>query len=442
MVAIRPGIAGLLGVAGVLLAPTVGSPAPSSPEPCKNVAEAILEASSRLKSPGALSRLAPYMSPDSVPVLERRLGNPGGRSMGLWVALGRTQHASALLAVRGLRASQQLEDRVGHALSLLALGEGAETGTITLALSSAPEALRERVATELAQLWGARPRDLLYPVLEDPSPAVRFVAARHLSSWSTRARRTLHELADGSDQRFRGLALEALVERGQRLPLDRVQRLSASHRTRALMKEASRGNSIALRELRSDLRSSEEPTRVGAMGALAALGAETSESLRRITQKARPAGDYEPELSMARLLLGETSALSSVSEADPAGVARAVEVLWLFTHSKLKTATADPATTASFLPVAERWLLSVRLSEPRAMQLLQAVEVLDPELSLRLSRQRIRGSDGESFEVASHVLGRGGGTGDIPSLVAAAKRVEGEDSKSAALVAAARICAR
>ena len=442
MVAIRPGIAGLLGVAGLLLAPTVGSPAPPGPDPCKNVAQAILAASSTLKAPSALSRLAPYMSPDSVPVLAKRLASPGDRSMGLWVALGRTQQARALLAVRELSARGGLEDRVGHALSLLALGEGAETGTLTLALTSGPEPLRERLATELADLWGARPRDLLYPVLEDPSPAVRFVAARHLSSWSTRARRTLHELADGSDPRLRTLALEALVDRGQRLPLDRVQRLSFHHRTRALMKEAARGNSLALRELRADLRSSEDATRFGALGALAALSAETSESLKRLIERARPAGDVEPELSMARLLLGDASALATLAEAAPQDAVRAVWVLWVYTQSKLKTANPDLALLAGFFPHAERWFEASRWPEVHIQRLLQSVEELDPELSLRLARRRVQASAGLSFEQACQVLGRGGQRKDTPSLLEAAARLSDEEARSAALVAAARICAR
>lgn len=442
MVAIRPGFAASWVLAGLLLVPMVGSPAPAPPASCKNVADALKTAARDLSSGGALSRIAPYMHPDSVAVLAERLARAEEPRLPLWLAMGRTQDAAALVALRGIPPSRSLEDRVGHALSLLALGDGSETGTITAALASGPEALRGRTATELAGLWGARPRDLLYPVLEDPSPAVRLVAARHLSAWSTKARRKLQELADGPEAALRAQALETLVERGQRLPLERVQRLSPPHRARALMREASRGNALAAKELRQDLRSSEAVVRTLALSSLAALGAETAESLSRLAAKARPAGDVEPELSVARLLLGDRTAQDGLRDAGPEGIGRAVDVLWHYTSSKLKTANPDAAVVAALLPLAERWLTSGVLPDPLAVQLFQVVEGFDPELALRVARTTILGSAGLGFERACLSLSRSGLPADVDALLASARRLSDEEGRAAALAAAARICAR
>lgn len=442
MVAIRPGIAGVFTLAGVLLAPMVGSPAPAPPPSCKNVVEAILGAARDMRSGGALSRMAPYMPPDSVAVLSGRLSREQSPGLELWLALGRTQDASALVAMRALRPSSALEDRLGHALSLLALGDGSETGTITQVLTSGPEPARLQVATELTHLWGVRPRDLLYPVLEDPSPEVRLVAARHLSSWSTRARRALQELSDGPEASLRAQALEALVERGQRLPMDRVQRLSPPYRARALLKEASRGSSLANRELRQDLKSSDAATRTFALAALAALAGESADSLKRLAERARPAGDLEPELSMARLLLGDRGAQETLRGADREGIQRAVDVLWLFTASKLKTANPDATVVSAFLPVTEAWLIQGKPEEPVAARLFQAVEVLDADFALRLARARILGPAGLSFERACQNLARGGQLRDAETLLAAARRLSDEEARASALTAAARICAR
>lgn len=442
MVAIRPGFARLSALAGVLLVPMVGSPAPAPPASCKNVAEAVKAGARELSAAGALSRIAPYMHPDSVSVLGERLAASREPGFGLWLAIGRTQDASALIAVRRLRPSRSLEDRTAHALALLALGDGSETGTISAVLSSGPEPLRLRAVSELSGLWGARPRDLLYPALEDPSPAVRLVVARHLSSWSTKARRKLQELADGPDPELRVQALETLVERGQRLPLDRVQRLSPGYRARALTREASRGNTLALRELRQDLRSSDATVRTLALAGLAALGSDSADALAKLASKARPAGDLEPELSAALMLLGDRTAPERLRAADPEGLPRVVEVLWHYTNSKLKTAQADATQLAGFLPVAEAWLQGAKLPDPVAAQLFQVVEGLDPELALRVARGRISGSAGPGFERACHSLARAGSAEDVSPLLAAARRLSDEEAKAAALAAAARICAR
>lgn len=262
-----------------------------------------------------LERLAPYMSANVVPgLIARAQTAPPDLAFQILVAAGRSGHAGALPQLKSFKPGNTIELRAARAVALLALGDGAETATISVALESGPRDLRLNVARALARMRHPRPRELLRSALDDPEPEVRLAAAEGLVVVrSMKGRRVLLELSRSGPEPLKARAARVLGS--SRWAAAHLDAIDDSWVGRAEARLAARGRKDVTKRARSMIGSQADAERSGAFAVLAVSAEETPASLEKLAKKAveKVGEEAEAELLMAQALMGQTSAIDRLS---------------------------------------------------------------------------------------------------------------------------------
>jgi len=423
-----------------------GWPIDAEAEPVCNRVQADIDRFARAppEDSGVLRRLAPYMGSRATKDLMQHVGRPDpGWRYNLYLAVGMTRQSEALQALSTHPPTEAGLPVLGHALGLLALGDGTGTPTIAAALSNPSVDRRRRVSRALSRMRHNRPLTMLWDVINDDDPEVQLYAARGLiPSGSRRARRALRKLARDGPPSIRRMAAQALLEADLRFPPAVLAALPDPVRAQAMAAEAARGRRAVIRRLPSDLLSSDPQRRSGAFAGLA-----HRESPARLQVLARRAlrkygADAEAELLMAKALTGDTKAATHLLAVDGAGVQRALGVLWAFAGAGSERARIDEDTAAAIAKVIAHWMATNALDPRGTSQVIRALETLDPLTSLSVARRRLAGPDDWGLRTALRVMARHGGSHDVPQLYELSRRLDSTRTRVEALRAAARICRR
>lgn len=383
--------------------------------------------------PRAWLGLAPWIGVSAARTLHSRAATLEG-----WLAVGLTRHAELLRVISSSPPPPGRDTRLARAIALLAIGDGADSATISAALHGPDVALRRSVASALGRLPQKRPRVMLEEVLLDADPAVRFQAARVLGpAGSHRARRVLGELTHGTDLDLARRAARALARSGYLLRPEELLLLSSSQRLDLVMREAARGRRGSLALLSAERRSKDPEARALAFAALAVLHPEPARLLQKVTQGAKPE-EPTPELLGALALAGEPTAVDRLLALDRAGVERVIEVWFAYSSAP---GELDPERAGRLSRVAEGWLVRGLVGDLHQRLLLRAFGRLDVMSGLVLARARLLGPDGAALRTAARMVGRRGARGDVALLAGVAERTAGT-TRVTALRAAARVCKR
>lgn len=408
---------------------------------CGNVQRAIDGEAVVTDDPGTLLRLAPHLGAPVLPrLLSRGAKGHDALAFATPIAVGLSRQGDALRLLREASVASP-SDRLGRALGLLAIGDGAETGTIASALEKGSVKDRRRVAHALARFRQRRPEIMLYPALEDPDDEVRFLAAKRLLPLgSTRARRALVDLSRSSSSAFRAKAARALFLEGAFVRGEELALLSLEDRVRSLIDEADRGRRSAFRTLAEKSHASDPVLRAAAFAATAMVRAEGA-ALRKLEKTLAPKGlELAPPEALAALaLLLEPTALKALEGLDAEGAERAVLVL--FAYARAEDAELEPEHAGQLAGVVGGWMDAGKLSDDGASRAIRALAHLDPIAGLMLARRRVRGPEGRGLRAAVRVVGRRGTLSDLADLVDASRKWSPR-MRVLALSSAARTCAR
>jgi hypothetical protein len=413
---------------------------------CRDIARTIDAEAVSTNDPRALMRLAPYVGANAVPaLLSRAKGGDEEIAVAAYLAIGLSRHAESLRLLRDAPRPKSPRVRLGRSLALLAIGDGAESSTISHYLYEGTVGERRFTATSLSLMRQKRPQIMLYSSLEDPDELVRLEAARFLiPTQSVRARRSLIDLfKSGSTAQIRNRAANALLKSGHGFRSEELIQLKPAQRIRATMYDATRGRKISLRTLSGQIRSNDPLTRAAAFAAVALLGAETPAHLKRIEKTLTPkANDVpSPEALVTLALLNDSVSLKALETFDRQGAERAVMVLYAFGVAGNARSQLEPEHAGQIARAVESWMMRMLIGEHDIARALVTMERLDPLAGLLLARTRLLGADGRSQRTAVRVIGRSGSLGDVAPLADLAKRGS-PSTRSAALVSAARVCAR
>lgn len=430
-------------IAGALLAFALTSTHPAEGQDvCREVQRTIDVEAASTNDPRALVRLAPSVGAQAVPALIQRTKSTDEEiAFSAFLAIGLSRHADALRLLRDAPRPKSPVVRLGRSLALLAIGDGAETATISHALYEGTVGERRRTAAALAQMPQKRPQLMLFAALEDPDELVRLEAARVLWSGSARVRRVLTEtFKSGSTTSIKSRAASAMLRAGYGFRPEDMAALTAAQKMRATIGDAARGRRLSLRSLSAQIRSSDPLLRAAAFAAVAlAGGADSPAQLKKLEKTLMPKEPI-PE-AIAALALIDAGSVKTLETLDRAGIERALAVFYVFSSANLARAQLDPDHAGQLARVAEAWIARGELDETSTARAIRTMERFDPFAGLLLARARLSGEDGRSVRAAVRVIGRSGSLGDLPPLVALAKK-SSPQTRSEALRAAARVCAR
>lgn len=391
-----------------------------------------------------LRRLAPYMGERAPRDLLVHVGRPDPTwQYDIYLAIGFTRQAEGRRVLMSNPPSAPGLPALGHALGLLALGDGAGTPTIAAALGDPSVQRRRLVSQALSRMRHNRPLTMLWEVLEDEDPQVRLRAARGLlPTGSRRARRELRRLAESGPGLVRRMAAQAILEADLRFPSSALAGLPPGVRAQAVAAEASRGRRAVLRALPVQLQSSDPDRRSGAFAGLAHR--EAPGRLARLARHAvrRFGGAASAELMMAQSLAGDLDAAANLAGLAGAGVSHAVAVLWAFAGAGDKRARIDEDAASAIAKAVVEWLGAGAVDARGTSQVLRALEALDPLSAANVARARLGGADDWGLRTAFRVLARHGEGHDVAPLFNLANRLTKPQSRVEALRAAVRICHR
>ncbi len=391
-----------------------------------------------------LTRLAPYIRPESLRPLLAGLDGLDGRSQfQALVAAGLSRHAKALVELEQKEPPSERLRSTGHALALLALGRASRTATVASALSQGGVELRRMTAVALGQMRQMRPQAMLTPALEDPDPWVRFYAADALMSAPIRGvRRVLFELVRRGPEAIRARAAKRLLEHRYRFRTEDLRFLPEPQKFLAAAQLSFRGRPN-LRSLRLQAMSANATTRALAFALLVAAELDTKEGIRdwfrRLDVQRRKR--MTDELTMALALLRDTSAVSALKTMGKNSARAASLVLLAFASSPSVGEWVATDAANSIAVGMEPWIMRGHLEPGLGSEVLSALETLDPSAALRLARVRIAGRKGPMLRFAVEVIGRYGRHQDLPLLLSIGKR-EDQSLAVEGWRAAARVCAR
>ncbi|MCK6546044.1 HEAT repeat domain-containing protein [Myxococcota bacterium] len=407
---------------------------------CRDVQRTIDQLVADAADPAEALRLAPFTTQAAVTAMLRAAegsSSAADAAFDRFLALGLTRQAEALRLLR--RASPPSPaTRMGRALGLLALGDGAETATIARVLYEGSAEDRRRTARALAAMRQKRPELLLYDALEDADPIVRLEAARALAeSGAVRARRVLVDVLRSKDPALAPRAARALARQGYDFRPDELPLLSPELRLDVVAADAHRARRAAPAMLAAQTRSPDDTARAAAFAAIATTGLEGNTPLKKQLPKAPELPSAE--LATALALAGDAAVIPRLVELDKADAERAIRIVFAFARISEEHDDELPARVAR---IVEAWLARGALDEPHTAMALRAVERLDPALALGVARKRLAGApDGPSFARAIRVAGRHGTTDDLATLKTLHPKLKGK-ARAALWRAAARICAR
>lgn len=433
-----------LAFGGASLVAVVPAPALAEPQQCQDVSRAVGQLAVEVREERILLRLAPYIDPDtSVRLLARATSADEDGAFAAYLAAGLARHAETLRALRALPEPSSEPKRLARALGLLALGDGVATATVARVLvqGSAPE--RRRVARALARMPQRRPRMMMLKALDDGDEEVRFLAGRALLDVDPRGRRVLLDLMRSGSPAIQRRAAHALLRWGHVFRGDEMALFSVPERVQWAVADAVRGRRANLRQLGQLVRSGDEHVRTEALAVQALVGGDQGAATLHKLEKmlaGRQNAPVSPELSMALVLSGDTSALKGLGDLDRPGVARAIAVLWAFAGGGAKS-QLEPDHAQQLAHVVEGWVHRGLVEEDDAARAMRALEGCDPLAGLIVARVRLGGPEGPGLRTALRVMGRSGQLADLSALAEIGRRGS-IDVRSEAWRAAARICQR
>jgi hypothetical protein len=438
-------VAGLRSVVIAYIAMTMVLEDSSRASPCQQIARAIDTQAAEAEDPDVLIRLAPYLGMDAVRrLLSRAKTGEEGVAFYAYLAVGLSRHSEALRMIRESSRPASQTKRLGRALALLALGDGSDTGTITLSLLQGTAADRRRVARALSFMPQKRPRMMLYGALEDTDSQVRLSSSKVLFQVeSIRARRALIDLFRNGSDAEKKRAGRVLLKSGYLFKPDELMMLAPVQRAQSMVLDAVRGRRSNLRLLGQQIRSNDDAVRTAAFASLALLGTDQTAGLRKAERliRAKNNPDANAELLMALALMNDPSSMASLESFDRQAAERAVGVLWAFAAAGPPKSQLEPDHAGQLARAIEVWIQRGRLDEPEVARAIRSLERCDPLAGLRLARTRLGGAEGESLRTAVRVIGRSGSVSDVVALMGVAKK-DNADLRSDVWRAAARVCRR
>jgi hypothetical protein len=410
---------------------------------CREVQRTIDQLVADAADPRGAVGLAPFTTQAAVATMLRAAEGSSAAAdaaFDRFLALGLTRQAEALRLLRRTAPPATSAHRIGRALGLLALGDGAETATITRVLYEGAIEDRRRTARALAAMRQKRPELMLFDALEDVDPVVRFEAARALAeSGAVRARRVLVDVLRSRDSELAPRAARTLARSGSGYDFrpDELALLSPQLRLDVVASELLRARRTAPAMLVVQTRAPDDTTRAAAFAVLATVGLDGATPLKKLIPKSPEAPGAE--LATALALAGDASMIPRLVTLDAADAQRAIRIIFAFARIAEETADELPVVVAR---IVAGWLGRRALDEPHASMALRAVERLDPSRALDLARGRLRGApDGPSMRRAIRIVGRHGTTEDLAALKTLHPSLKGA-ARAGLWRAAARICAR
>ncbi|MBI2373894.1 MAG: HEAT repeat domain-containing protein [Deltaproteobacteria bacterium] len=377
-------------------------------------------------------RLAPYVSSVGVgPLAGLVWAKDESRATWAAIVLGMSRQSNALSALREEPRGAAPMTRLGRALGLLALGDGAGTGSIAEAIENGSPEQRRLVAQVLGKQRTMRAGALLAPLLRDPDPEARLWAARRGDWWKPqRARKALEELADWPEPEIHRPAARTLATRRihgrwlRVLPLPERARFDA----RRLNREAS------VAALRSALKEVDALAIPSALGVAAAAGVKTP-ILKRIV------GDRAPgELFMLRWLEGDPEALAGIAQVDAPNAKNVIVLLFAYSGGDSSRLKLTKEKSSELVPSFERFIVTKTVDDVVGSWAIRALDRLEPNAALALARTRVLGPEGIGQRSAMRVIGR---HGDSPvEVLLAGERSRDKATRAVALRAALDVCRR
>jgi hypothetical protein len=411
---------------------------------CKDVARGIDQLVLEAADGKVLVRLAPYLGIEAAKQLLSRAGSaPDEAAFFAYLAVGLSRHSEALRLLHEGTRPRTDGQRLSRALALLALGDGAATGTVSAVLFGGALEDRRRVAEALARMPQKRPRQMLYEAIDDVDEIVRYHAAKvFVEVDSVRAKKALAEMLKGSALQKK--AAHVLVRNNYFFKPDELAQVSAPDRAQMIIVDAARGRRSNLRLLGQQFRANDEVVRSSAFAAMALLqGAEVAQmkKLERLLEK-KPTMDVGAELVTGLALTNDATSLKGLEGFDKTSAKRSLAVLWAFASAGPPRSQLDPTHAGQIARAIESWMTAGFLEDEEAARAIRAMERCDPLAGLLLARSRLqKGEGGTALRTAIRLLGRSGSVNDVPALIDIAKKAPA-DLKSEALRAAARVCAR
>ncbi|MBI4816288.1 MAG: hypothetical protein HY791_08520 [Deltaproteobacteria bacterium] len=416
---------------GLLALGLATSPSPSWANPCERARAATDGLLLELRGDWAL-RLAPHLSASGVPALAdlTRRGDDDSSAFAA-LSLGLSRQSAALSALRESAPRGGRLARLGWALGLLALGDATATATIANSIDHGSEAERRLAADALGRMRTIRAGILLSPLLRDPDPLTRVLAARR-AEWvkPLKSRRALEELADWPEPKIHLAAARALAKRhfyGRALEvLGQPER--SRHDARRLGRES------AAVAVRAALKSTDALALPAALGVAAAAGVKSA-LLKRIVGE-RATG----ELFAIRWLEGETAALAGIAEADAPTARQIIVALFAYSGAEISRIRLAEGRAKELAPILERWIVTRTVDEDAASWAIRAIAKLDPSAGLSVAKARVLGPEGPAQRTALRTIGRFG-TDPLDAL-APGERSKHLPTRAVAFRAAVEICRR
>jgi hypothetical protein len=196
--------------------------------------------------------------------------------------------------------------------------------------------------------------------------------------------------------------------------------------------------------IKNQLMHAKPIVRSSALAALIATGGmDAPRGVTAWAKRARPkyGEEVDGQAAMA-IALKNTGGVDGLTKLAPTAVPSAAQVLWAFSGAGPPYNQLDPEHARSLEAAIESWMLQGLLDDPTQARVLEALATTDAVAGLALARARAVGGEGRALSMALQIIGRIGGSADVPVLVSVARKAKDPRVRAASWRAAAEVCRR